>query len=120
MIDILLEVRTILYANADLITLLGGKHVYINKTSNPKQFPRVILYQMPSGDTDYADDNPTAIDYSIQVSIFDKKETLTLFNAVDPILKANGWRQTFNHETYEEDEQVFHRPLRYRQKIQNL
>ena len=117
--DILTEVRTILYANPALLILLGGKRVYKNQAPDGKEFPRVVLFEIATTDTDYADDDSQAIDYTIQVSIFDKKETLAIFNAIDPIMKANDWRRTFNNEMYEEDEQVFNRPLRYRQKFQN-
>ena len=121
--DILKEVRTILYTNPALLTLLGGKRVYKNKApkGNDIPFPRIILYEITTTDTDYADDNSQAIDYTVQVSIFSKKEgeTLAIFNVIDPIMKANDWRRTFSNELYEEDEQVFNRPLRYRQKFMN-
>lgn len=117
MTDILLDIRTTLYANADLLALLGGKRVYKLKAPNPKEYPRIVLYEISTNDTDYMDDNPVSVDYTVQVSIFHKEETLALFNAVDPIMKANDWRRIGNHEIYEEDEQIYHRPLRYRKKI---
>lgn len=117
MTDILIDIRTILYANPELLELLGGKRVYKLKAPNPKEYPRIVLYEISTNDTDYMDDNPVSVDYTVQVSIFHKEETLALFNAVDPIMKANDWRRIGNHEIYEEDEQIYHRPLRYRKKI---
>lgn len=117
MIDILREIRSLLYANPDLLSKLGGKRVYKLKAPNPKEYPRIVLTEISINDTDYMDDNPVSVDYTVQVSIFHKEETLALFNAVDPVMKANDWRRIGNHEIYEEDEQIYHRPLRYRKKI---
>lgn len=115
--DILREIRSLLYASPDLLSKLGGKRVYILKAPEGSEYPRIVLTEISINDTDYMDDEPSATDYTVQVSIFDKKETLALFNAVDPILKADGYRRLPSAEMYEEDEQIYHRPLRYRIKI---
>lgn len=117
MIDILREIRSLLYASPDLLSKLGGKRVYILKAPKGGEYPRIVLTEISVNDTDYMDDEPSATDYTVQISIFSKEETLALFNAVDPILKANNWRRITNFEMYEEDEQIYHRPLRYRTKI---
>lgn len=117
MIDILREIRSLLYADTVLLAKLGGKRVYQNKAPNPREFPRIILSEVTTLDADYADDFPTSEDYIVQVSIFNKEETLEMFNEVDRIMKQAGWRRTNNLELYEEDEQIYHRPARYRKKI---
>lgn len=117
--DILLEVRTLLYDSPELLSILGGKRVYkvTVPTSRGSQYPRVVLSEITGDDTDYMDNEPTSIEYIVQVSIFDKKETLAIYQVIDPILKENGWRRLpGSPEIYEEDTQLYHRPLRYRKK----
>lgn len=111
------EVETLLKNSPALVALLGAKHVYQDLTTNAKQYPRIVLYEITTPDTDYADDMPQAYEPIIQVSIFHREKTLTIFNAVDAAMKAAGWRRTFNHEFYEEEEKIFHRPTRWKNKF---
>ena len=115
--DVKAEVQTLLNANPALVLLLGAKHVYIDTTTNSQQYPRIVIYEIDTPDADYADDNPMAYQPIIQASIFSKERTLAIFNEVDRSMKAAGWRRIANNEIYEEDEQIYHRPLRYRNKF---
>ena len=115
--DVKADVQTLLNANPALVALLGAKHVYIDTTKNKDQYPRIVLFEIDISDADYADDDPMAYQPIIQASIFSKERTLAIFREVDRSMKAAGWRRIANNEVYEEDRQIYHRPLRYRNKL---
>ena len=117
MIDVKSTVEDLLGESAALVAILGAKYIYTDHTKNKEQWPRIVLFDVSLPDTDYADDMPTAYEPTIQVSIFSKEETLAIFNVVDSTMKAAGWRRTTGHEMYEADEQVYHRPCRYKTKF---
>ncbi len=115
--DVKTEVETLLKNTPALVTLLGAKHIYQDVTTNAKQYPRIVLYDISLPDTDYADDLPQAYEPTIQVSIFAKTKTLAIFIEADKAMKEAGWRRTAGHEVYEEDEMIFHRPARFKNKL---
>ncbi len=117
MIDVKANVETLLKNTPALVTLLGAKHIYHDVTTNAKQYPRIVLYDVSLPDTDYADDLPQAYEPTVQVSIFHKEATLAVFIEVDKAMKAAGWRRTAGHEVYEEDEMIYHRPARFKNKL---
>ena len=119
MIDVKAAVETLLKNTPALIALLGAKHIYTDTTSNSKQYPRIVLYDVSLPDTDYADDLPQAYEPTIQASIFHKEATLAIFIEVDKAMKEAGWRRTSGHEVYEEDTLIYHRPARYKTKFMN-
>ena len=116
--DVKAEVQTTLKSSPALVTLLGAKYIYTDTTNNPKQTPRIVLYEISTPDTDYMDDIPQAYEPTVQASIYSKEPTLAIFIEVDKAMKAAGWRRTYGNETYEEDTGIYHRPCRYKCKFQ--
>lgn len=116
MIDAKKQVETTLKASTALVTLLGAKHIYTDHTTNRKQYPRIVLYEISIPDGDYMDDEPQTYEPTIQASIYSRDPTHTIFKELDKTMKAAGWRRTFGSETYEEEEMLYHRPCRYKQK----
>ena len=119
MIDVKAAVKEILCNSPALVALLGAKHIYTDTTTNAKQYPRIVLYDISLPDTDYADDLPQAYEPTIQASIYSKTSTLAIFIEVDKAMKEAGWRRTAGHEFYEEDTLIYHRPARYKTKFMN-
>ena len=117
MIDVKANAQTLLKASPALVTLLGAKHIYTDITTNAKQYPRIVLYEISIPDTDYMDDAPQAYEPTVQVSIYSKEPTLAIFVEVDKAMKAAGWRRTYGNVTYEEDTGIYHHPCRYKTKI---
>lgn len=117
MIDVKKQVETTLKASTALVTLLGAKHIYTDHTTNRKQYPRIVLYEISIPDTDYMDDAPQTYEPTIQASIYSREPTLAIFNELDKAMKAAGWTRTYGSETYEEEEMLYHRPCRYKTKI---
>lgn len=118
MIDIKERVIEVLGNSTELIDLLGGtKHIYPDVTKNSNQYPRIVVYEIDSPDSDYSDDMPIAYEPVVQISIFSKEKTLAIFKEIDKTMKEASWRRIGNNETYEEDEQIYHRPTRYKNKF---
>lgn len=113
--DILLEIRTSLYQNAALLTLLKGKRVYILTAPKGDEYPRIVLTELPGTDTDFADDEATASEYRVQVSVFskDSDETLSIAREAHKTLKAQEWGRYIFDLMYEDDTRIFQRVMRY-------
>jgi hypothetical protein len=111
------EARKALLQNAALVALLGGKRVYKRPAPDGKEFPRVTIFEVVDNDADYADDEPMSRDVVLQVDEWNKVDTQTIFKEIDKTMKENGWRRTAKQEFYEQDTQVHHKALRYRQKF---
>ena len=118
MIDVKANAQTTLKNWTALVTLLKGKHIHTDHTKNANQYPRIVLFEISIVDTDYMDDEPTAYEATLQVSIYSKEPTLAIFIEVDKAMKAAGWTRTYGNEVYEEDTGIYHRPCRYKNKFQ--
>lgn len=115
--DVLIEIRTELYQNAALLTLLEGKRVYKLTAPNGEEFPRIVMNEVTGVEGDFADDAPTACEYFVQLSVFSRGDTIAIAKEVHKTMKENGWTRYFFNESLEDDTKVYHRVLRYKNKF---
>ena len=93
-IDVKTEIRTALLANAALITLLGGQHIYQLAAPDAKQFPRITFFEIDNSDIAFADDTAIVSDVPVQIDVWSKGSTSALAGEVDETMKALGFART--------------------------
>ena len=113
--DVLLEIRTALYQNTTLLTLLKGKRAYILTALKGDEYPRMVLTELPGADTDFADDEATASEYRVQVSVFaeDRDEANAIAREAHKTLSEHEWGRYIFDLIYEDEPCIYQRVMRY-------
>lgn len=122
MINMLPRVLKALDANQALISLLGGESRIFRiqvPTKEADQFPRITYFEYNNIDSDYAEDEATASQVFIQVSVWaqDAAHLSPIAAEVDTTMRSLGFYRTSATDLYEDDTKVFHKALRYRGKF---
>lgn len=113
MINIKPEILQALQANATLLSLLGGNHIYQLVEPNADEFPRITFFEVTNTDEDYADDTAISSDILIQIDIWNKSSTSAIAIEVDKTMKTLSFQRTYAVDLYESDTQIFHKAMRY-------
>lgn len=94
----------------------GGFHN--RKAKDIKVFPRIVYMELLNADDSYADDQAVSSTIKFQISIFTNGATVTketsIAKEVDKTMKSLGFSRYFSTDLYEEDEDVYHKVMRYR------
>lgn len=122
---ILKAIRDALLANAGLVAALGGNYVHTAEIMQTKQFPSVTLRLVGEGSKKRVgyftikkrDNTPI-----IQIDVWSKDSRLDTYNIADiideiavsdSISSTRCWLKVSDSDMYEEDTQIYHKPLRY-------
>lgn len=112
--DVKTSVRSALLANDALITMLGGERIYQLAAPKADEFPRITFFEVTNIDRYFADDAPYASEIIIQIDVWSKESTSNISGEVDRTMKNQGWSRTLAIDQYEQDTEVYHKSLRYR------
>lgn len=121
--DIKTQVRSALLANEALVSLIGKDkdgNVKIYQLAAPyaDDYPRITFFEVDNRDSEFADDMPYASDIIVQIDVWSRGSTSALAGEVDRTMKALGYSRSNAPDFYEPDTQIFHKPMRYRNTIQ--
>ncbi|SDY84730.1 DUF3168 domain-containing protein [Thermoactinomyces sp. DSM 45892] len=116
MINLKPQIKQALERNQELVSLLGGNRIYQLTAPNKTEFPRITYFELVNRDAGFADDQSISSHIMFQISIWsDEAKHLSLLgNQIDLSMKSLGFSRIFSTDFYEEDTQIFHRPMRYR------
>lgn len=115
------ELLEALEEQTELVELVtGGFH---NRVANQDaEFPRVVYTELNNRPTEYADNNERQATVNFQVSVFTKESTVQLetqiVKIIDLIMKGLNYKKYDSAELYEEDNQIYHKGLRYEKNYQ--
>lgn len=110
------ELFTALQNDTELATLTkGGFHNLVADSDAP--FPRIVYSEIDNTPTGHADNDESKATVNFQVSIFTDSQTVIhetlITKAIDRIMKSLEYRKYDSQSLYEEDTQLYHKPLRY-------
>ncbi|WP_416729200.1 tail completion protein gp17 [Fictibacillus sp. JL2B1089] len=113
-------ITTALEGNKDLIALIGkdveeNPRIYHLKAPRADDYPRITFFEINNVDSNYADDDVTASEVDIQISIWvmDPSLLTQISNQVNKTMRAHNFKRYFVTELYEKDTGVYHKPMRY-------
>lgn len=110
------ELFAALQNDTELATLTkGGFHNLV--AGSDAEFPRVVYSEIDNTPTGHADNNESKATVDFQVSIFNNSQTIIhekeMVKAIDRIMKSLEYKKYDSQSLYEEDTQLYHKPLRY-------
>jgi hypothetical protein len=117
MINLVPEVAAALRGSAELISLLGGEHIYRHWVPKDKEnvFPRVTFFELSNFDNHYAEDAADSSEVHYQVDIWSMDpSTAEVGTEVDAAMKGAGFARYSGADLYEDDTKIYHKALRYR------
>lgn len=113
MISLKTQVFNALKANAQLVSLLGGVHIYFQVAPEAKQFPRITFFELSNTGSVFADDSEIASEISLQMDIWSKGNTTDIAREVDRTMKSLAFARDTAADLYEEDTGIYHKALRF-------
>ncbi|MHB1652341.1 MAG: tail completion protein gp17 [Desulfitobacteriaceae bacterium] len=113
MISLKPQVLSALKANAPLVALLGGHHIYFQVAPDAKQFPRITFFEMTNRGSVFADDTEIGSDISFQMDVWSKGNTTTIALEVDKTMKSLGFSRDSATDLYEDDIGIYHKAMRF-------
>lgn len=113
MIDLKPVIYQALTQDEELVTLLGGPHIYQLTAPDATVYPRVTFFELDNVDSDYADDAPMAASVSVQVDVWSKGSFADIVQRVNAVMESLGFVRYYATDLYEADTGVYHKALRY-------
>jgi len=116
MINLKPTVLAALQADSQLITLLGGSHIYQLRAPKAAEFPRITFLEFANVGAVYADDDEFISEVQMQIDIWTQAaSTSAIAQRVDVVMKSIGFLRTEAQDLYEDDSdvQIFHKAMRY-------
>ncbi|MCP1124563.1 DUF3168 domain-containing protein [Bacillus sp. 3103sda1] len=110
------ELLSSLKANINLVTLCtGGFHN--RKAKDVNAYPRLVYTEINNADDEFADNEAISSEVRFQISIFTNESNVSketpIAKEADKVMKELGYSRYSSIDLYEEDDQVFHKAVRY-------
>lgn len=113
MIDLKPVIYRALTGDEELVSLLGGPHVYQLTAPDATVYPRITFFELNNLDSDYADDTPMSARVSVQVDVWSKGNYSAIVQRVNELMESIGFVRYYSTDLYETDTGVYHKALRY-------
>ncbi len=111
---------TALESNKEIVDLIGkdvndNPRIYHLNAPRADDFPRITFFEINNIDSNYADDDVTASEIDVQISIWvtDPSLLTEISNQVNKAMRDHNFKRYFVTELYEKDTGVYHKPMRY-------
>lgn len=101
--------------DSTLINLLGGEKIYYFHLPEEPNFPLITYYEGNNKDYAFFDDLERNTEAIFIIDVYTKGTDLTdISQAVDNVMYSQGFFREFTNELYEQDDEIYHKNLRYR------
>lgn len=73
----------------------------------------IVFFVFNEAGQEFADNDETATQYNVQVSVFSKTDLSTLVDSVITAMKTAGFNRTSAIDLFEEETQFYHKAIRF-------
>ncbi len=110
MIDI---VGNTLKNDAVLKGIVNNRVYWLRPVTNNTAYPYITYFEVVNAETESADDEEYADEIEMQVDIWSQGSTIPIAKEVQRIMRKLGFTHQALADMYEENTQVFHKPIRF-------
>lgn len=107
-----------LATDQNLLSLLGGEHIYYMIAPDSSELPRITYFEYLNIDSSFAENNAVQSSIGFQIDIWNDGDTSDIAVEVDHVMKGISFNRTFAIEEFDEEVRLFRYVMRYTTQVE--